>query len=376
MTAASELARNTLVHGGGGAVLLEALHDGARRGLRLTFDDKGPGIADVARALKDGYTTGSGLGLGLGGAKRLSNEFEISSAPGQGTRVRIARWSVTGMQRPAPLPDRRPQSGRRGAPRASRSWPRGSGSTRCRGRSWRSSSTSSAPTSSSTRAAASCSCAALPGRPALEILALDTGRGMASVEECFRDGHSTSGSAGTGLGAVRRLASFVDVYSRRPGGTAIVAHVAAPEALGPGRPALARSARCACPRPGEDGLRRWLGDGGYGGRLSPDGGGRPRAWARRGRRGPRRRAVLRAGPDRSARPRRCRRSIRPSAAPAARRSRWLSIDRRAGVAIFAGVGNIAGSIIADRGSRQLVSLNGTAGHTVHKITRVQLPLDR
>ena len=92
VTAASELARNTFVHGGGGAVLLEALEDGARRGLRLTFTDKGPGIADVTRALADGYTTGSGLGLGLGGAKRLSNEFEISSVPGQGTRVRIARW--------------------------------------------------------------------------------------------------------------------------------------------------------------------------------------------------------------------------------------------------------------------------------------------
>ena len=92
VTAASELARNTFVHGGGGAVLLEALEDGARSGLRLTFTDKGPGIADVARALADGYTTGSGLGLGLGGAKRLSNEFEISSAPGQGTRVRMARW--------------------------------------------------------------------------------------------------------------------------------------------------------------------------------------------------------------------------------------------------------------------------------------------
>jgi len=92
VTAASELARNTLIHGGGGAVLLEALDEAPRRGLRLTFTDKGPGIADIARALVDGHTTGSGLGLGLGGAKRLSNEFEISSTPGQGTRVRIARW--------------------------------------------------------------------------------------------------------------------------------------------------------------------------------------------------------------------------------------------------------------------------------------------
>ena len=92
VTAASELARNTLIHGGGGDVRMEAVNDGARRGLRLTFTDKGPGIADVTRALGDGYTTGSGLGLGLGGAKRLSNEFDISSAPGQGTRVCIARW--------------------------------------------------------------------------------------------------------------------------------------------------------------------------------------------------------------------------------------------------------------------------------------------
>jgi serine/threonine-protein kinase RsbT len=92
VTAASELARNTLVHGGGGTVRVEALHDGTRRGLRLTFTDKGPGIADIARALTDGYTSGSGLGLGLGGARRLSNEFHIASTLGQGTEVRIARW--------------------------------------------------------------------------------------------------------------------------------------------------------------------------------------------------------------------------------------------------------------------------------------------
>ena len=92
VTASSELARNTLIYGGGGFLQMEALHDGARRGLRLTFTDKGPGIADMAMALKDGYTTGSGLGLGLGGAKRLSNEFHIASTPGQGTLVRIARW--------------------------------------------------------------------------------------------------------------------------------------------------------------------------------------------------------------------------------------------------------------------------------------------
>jgi serine/threonine-protein kinase RsbT len=92
VTAASELARNTLIHGGGGVTRLEALQEGERRGLRLTFEDKGPGIADVPQALRDGFTTGTGLGLGLGGARRLCNEFDITSAPGQGTRVRITRW--------------------------------------------------------------------------------------------------------------------------------------------------------------------------------------------------------------------------------------------------------------------------------------------
>ena len=92
VTAASELARNALEHGGGGSVRLELINDGVRRAVRLTFHDTGPGIADIQQALKDGFTTGGGLGLGLGGAKRLSNEFDISSTPGQGTRVTIARW--------------------------------------------------------------------------------------------------------------------------------------------------------------------------------------------------------------------------------------------------------------------------------------------
>lgn len=92
VTAASELARNALIHGGGGTTRFEELLEGDRRGLRLTFQDKGPGIPDIQEALRDGYTTGSGLGLGLGGARRLSSEFEISSPPGQGTWVRITRW--------------------------------------------------------------------------------------------------------------------------------------------------------------------------------------------------------------------------------------------------------------------------------------------
>lgn len=92
VTAASEIARNTLDYGGGGEARLETVRLGVRRGVRLTFTDKGPGIADLKLALTDGYTSGSGLGLGLSGAKRLSSEFDIKSAPGEGTIVTILRW--------------------------------------------------------------------------------------------------------------------------------------------------------------------------------------------------------------------------------------------------------------------------------------------
>jgi serine/threonine-protein kinase RsbT len=92
VTAASELARNAVVYGGGGKVELIALQKGSRRGLQVVFSDKGPGIADIELAMKDGYTTGTGLGLGLGGAKRLVNEFEIESRPGEGTRVSVTSW--------------------------------------------------------------------------------------------------------------------------------------------------------------------------------------------------------------------------------------------------------------------------------------------
>ena len=92
VTAASELARNLLIYGGGGEVRLELLQEGMRRGLRVVFEDHGPGIADIPQALRDGYTSGGGMGLGLGGAKRLVNDFEIVSKPGEGTRVTITRW--------------------------------------------------------------------------------------------------------------------------------------------------------------------------------------------------------------------------------------------------------------------------------------------
>jgi len=92
VTAASELARNTVIYGGGGVLRLEAVEEGARRGLRLVFEDKGPGIPDTELALRDGFTTGTGLGLGLGGARRLMSEFSISSKVGEGTCITTVRW--------------------------------------------------------------------------------------------------------------------------------------------------------------------------------------------------------------------------------------------------------------------------------------------
>ena len=94
VTAASELARNTVIHGKGGSMLWEMMHDPERAGLKLTFVDEGPGIPNLALAMTDGWTTGGGLGMGLTGSKRLVNEFDIESAPGKGTRVTITRWKA------------------------------------------------------------------------------------------------------------------------------------------------------------------------------------------------------------------------------------------------------------------------------------------
>ena len=92
VTAASELARNALEHGGGGHAEIEVITDGIRRGVRMTVIDEGPGIPDIELALRDGYTSGGGLGLGLGGSRRLVNEFHIESEVGRGTRVQVIRW--------------------------------------------------------------------------------------------------------------------------------------------------------------------------------------------------------------------------------------------------------------------------------------------
>jgi serine/threonine-protein kinase RsbT len=92
ITAASELSRNTLIHGGGGRMRWEVIEDGVKPGLRLHFEDEGPGIADLKLAMTDGWTSGTGMGLGLPGSKRLVSDFVVDSAPGQGTRVSITKW--------------------------------------------------------------------------------------------------------------------------------------------------------------------------------------------------------------------------------------------------------------------------------------------
>jgi serine/threonine-protein kinase RsbT len=92
VTAASELARNTLDHGKGGQMMIEQVENSIKSGLKLVFEDRGPGISDVNAALRDGFTTGGGMGLGLGGSKRLVNDFQIESEPGKGTRVTVVRW--------------------------------------------------------------------------------------------------------------------------------------------------------------------------------------------------------------------------------------------------------------------------------------------
>lgn len=94
VTATSELARNTLIHGRGGKMTMDTVQDGGKVGIRLTFEDDGPGIPDLTLAMTDGWTSGSGLGMGLSGSKRLVNDFELVSEPGKGTRVTITRWTV------------------------------------------------------------------------------------------------------------------------------------------------------------------------------------------------------------------------------------------------------------------------------------------
>ena len=211
----------------------------------------------------------------------------------------------------------------------------------------------------------------LPGRPAVEVLALDKGAGMANVEECFRDGHSTAGSAGTGLGAVRRLASFLDVYSSRPGGTAIVAHVVAPDATPPaaagwdiGAVWLPKAGQEVCgdawaTTETADGYSLVMADGlGHGLSAADAARAAVRCFEATPTLGP---GALVSAIHQALR------GTRGAAVAVVR------VDRRAGHLVFAGVGNVAGAIVGKRASRQLVSLNGTAGHTVHKINEFTYP---
>ena len=308
-------------------MLLEALHDGARRGLRLTFTDKGPGIADIARALRTATRPAPASASAWAAPSGCPTSSTSRPRPGR-ARGCASRAGSDGDAGSAPLPDRRSQSGRRGAP-PRRGAGRRAGLGEVPRRSWHSSSASSGRISSSTRAAATARAGAAAsggarGPGARQGRRHGERRGVLSRRPLDR------GSAGTGLGAVRRLASFVDVYSRRPGGTAIVARVGA-RRLGPGGPALGGRRVCVLAKAGEevcgDGwAAAEIGDG-----YQPDDGGRAGAWTRRGRCRARGRAVLRGRDRPSARPRRCRRSITRSAARAAPPSRWCGSNRRAGV---------------------------------------------
>jgi anti-sigma regulatory factor (Ser/Thr protein kinase) len=214
---------------------------------------------------------------------------------------------------------------------------------------------------------------ALGEPPTVEVLALDRGRGMASVEDCFRDGYSTAGSAGTGLGAVRRLASRIDVYSRHGAGTAIVAEIAAPEAAS--SPADWQVGAVSVPLRGEevcgDGwsavasqpgcLSVMVADGlGHG----PGAADAARAAARAFAAEPSRAPAAHVSAMHEAL-----RGTRGAAAAVAR------IDRQRRVAAFAGVGNIAGAIVAGGATRRLVSMSGTLGHQVHRINEFTYPWD-
>ena len=213
---------------------------------------------------------------------------------------------------------------------------------------------------------------AVPGQATVEVLALDKGPGMVNVEECFRDGHSTAGSAGTGLGAVRRLASFVDVYSRRAGGTAILARVQATGGSTGEPPARWEDGAIRIAKAGEDVCGdSWataetgeacsvlVADGlGHGLGAADAANAAVRCFVTSPSLGP--------GEQVSAM-HLALRGTRGAAVAVAR------VNRRAGVVVFAGVGNVAGSIIDKEAARQLVSLSGTAGHTVRKVNEFTYP---
>ena len=228
ITAASELARNTLDYGGGGTVRLEALQDGIRKGVRLTFEDQGPGIADIDLALTDGYTTGKGMGMGLSGAQAARQRVRHPFAGRRGDARHDQRGGSDRQPPACRSPSRSTRYRRSERPGGSpRRWPAAWVSTRR---------VAAASAIVVTEAATNLfkhargGVLVLQGLEAgrsvgLEVLALDRGPGMADVGRCMADGVSTAGSPGNGLGAIARLSSSFDIYSSTETGTAVLARL-------------------------------------------------------------------------------------------------------------------------------------------------------
>src|SRR5437762_207079 len=290
VTAASEIARNTVLYGGGGIVEIEVLENAPRRGVRLTFEDHGPGIGDLAQAMRDGYTTGSGLGLGLGGGQLL---------------VRVLTAGDT---------------------------------------------------------------------PLIEVLALDRGAGIADVARSLADGYSTAGSPGTGFGALYRLSSTFDIYSRAGAGTAVLARVgarrtpaAAPRGLRTEGLAIAKPGEDVCgdawaAQPRIDGTMILVADGlGHGPGAAEAS--RAAVAAFLGSRDP-------SPANRLQDLHHALRSTRGAAAAIA------DLHAARGVVRFAGLGNIAGAIVTPETTRQMVSRDGTVGVIAARLPEFSYPLSR
>ncbi len=375
VTAASELARNTVDHGGGGTMTVELVgNDTGGTGLRLAFDDHGPGIPDIELALRDGYTTRGGLGLGLGGARRLSNEFEILKRTGSGypgCRGAMAMNKTLALT----IGD---SSQVAEARRAAVALAMGLGFTETE---------AGRVAIVATEMVRNLVTHATEGRQFLlralrcdesagvEMMALDRGPGIANIAQSMRDGHSTAGTPGTGLGAVFRLSTATDIHSLRGTGTALLAQVwrspgppeAAPNAAAVGGVCIAK--------PGE----LYNGDSWavreVGGRtllLVADGLGHGEYAAEASDAAV---AAFEAHP-----------ALSPASGvqaihAALRNTRGAAVgvvelDSAKEVARYAGVGNIAGVILSDDGRKALVSHNGTAGGEVRRIDEFVYPWQR
>ncbi len=365
VTAASELARNLLDYGGGGTMTIEALNDGPRRGVRLTFEDQGPGIADVEQALRDGYTSGSGLGLGLGGARRLSNEFTIDSRPGEGTRITIAM----AMTMIPPIAVRDPsQVGtvRRAATDLAADLAFDEHDTA------RVALVATELASNLAKHARDgeilLRVAARSPAASIELIALDHGPGIANLGRAMEDGASTAGSSGTGLGAIGRVSTGFDIYST-PAGTAVVAVLAA---TGAASPLGFEVGAVSVPYPGEqvcgDGFAVAQSDGRALVMVVDGLGHGPLAAAAAARA----RELFQAHPDLGPVDlmHRLHAGMRPTRGAALA---LAEIDARREAVRFCGVGNIAATILVAGRTRSMVSHHGTLGHDARRIAEFQYP---